>query len=54
MDIISQLSPHVVFLFLYKQESYPLQRNLFLSLAAELVAVHEIEVKTSCIYPLTE
>jgi len=33
--------------------SYPLQRDLFLSLAAALVAVHEIKVKTGRFHPLT-
>ena len=33
--------------------SYPLQRDLFLSLATALVAVHEIKVKTGRFHPLT-
>ena len=53
LDIISQLSPRVGFWVLYKEKSYPLQRSIFLSLAAALVATNEIEVKTSCSYPLT-
>ena len=34
-------------------KSYPLQRDLFLSLATALVAVHEIKVKTGRFHPLT-
>ena len=39
--------------FSSRNESYPLQRALFLSLSAVLVAAHEIEVKTGRFYPLT-